>query len=45
MCKKSFKLTIVYRFLKNSSSIDKGKMELIQLAYGLPKETVTAIKT
>ena len=30
-------------FYKAFDSIHKGKMEQIQLAYGLPKETVTAI--
>ena len=30
-------------FSKASDSIHRGKMEQILLAYGLPKETVTAI--
>ena len=41
---KSLEATISFvDFSKAFDSIHRGKMEQIQLAYGLPKETITAI--
>ena len=41
---KNFQATLLFvDFTKAFDSIHRGKMELIQLAYGLPKETVAAI--
>ena len=40
---KNLEATILFDFSKAFTSIHRGKMEQIFLAYGLPKETVTAI--
>ena len=43
---KNLEATILFvDFTKAFDSIHRGKMEQIQLAYGLPKEIVPAIKT
>ena len=44
VCAKNLEVTILFvNFTKAFDSIHRGKMEQIWLAYGLPKETVTAI--
>ena len=45
VCAKNLLATILFiDFTKAFDSIHRGKMEQILLAYGLPKETVTAIR-
>ena len=43
MCKNLETTILFVNFSKAFDSIHRGKMEQILLAYGLPKETVTAI--
>ena len=44
VCAKNLEATLLFvDFSKAFDSIKRGKMEQILLAYGLPKETVTAI--